>query len=306
LTTEHGEVPTPCVAENEDSSTSTNDRAAAIETCFDTKSYKAILRGQTLLCGAAENDLVDLMKVLLSTRKVDINLQNSDGQTALSVAARSGQTTAAKMLLEDEKVRVNDQDCWGFTPLSWAAVEGHIDVVKALLGTGKVDIDSRCKSGRTALSLAAGHGRIVAVNLILDLGKADIGSKDLYGWTPICFAATHGYLDIVKRLIRAWKAALIPHGKSFRRGLGLNKKYSQCYTPLHGAVAVNAVEVVKFLVSLDEVDLEATNGKGRTPLELTRIKNHLGIVELLQEAHRVREAKATRSFLREEEESFGF
>jgi ankyrin repeat protein len=119
----------------------------------------------------------------------------------------------------------------------------------------------------------------VAVSLILDLGKADIGSKDLYGWTPICFAASHGHLDIVKRLIRARKAALIPHGRSLDiKGLGLNEKHSQCYTPLHGAVAVNAVGVVKFLVSLDEVDLEATNGKGRTPLELARIKNHLGIV----------------------------
>jgi hypothetical protein len=43
LTMEHGEVPTACVAENEDSSTSTNDRAAATATCFDTNPYKAIL-----------------------------------------------------------------------------------------------------------------------------------------------------------------------------------------------------------------------------------------------------------------------
>jgi ankyrin repeat protein/nucleoside phosphorylase len=297
LTTEHGEISTICAAENEVSSISTNDRAAAIAAWFDSESYEEILRDQTLLCWAAEHDLVDLMKVLLSTRKVDINLQDYNGQTALSVAARSGQTAAAKILLEVEKVRVNDQDFRGWTPLSWAALMGHTDVIKALLRTGKVDIDYRSKSGRTALSLAAGQGHSVTVNLMLDLGKADIESKDLHGWTPICWAASYGHLDIVKSLIHAWKGTLISHGRDLdMKRLGLNEKDSLCETPLHDAVALNAVEVVKFLVSLDEVDFEATNGKGRTPLELARVKNHLGIMELLQEVHRVREANATRSF----------
>jgi ankyrin repeat domain-containing protein 50 len=49
-----------------------------------------------------------------------------------------------KLLLETGKVDVNLKDTeYQRTPLWWAAVRGHEAVVKLLLETGKVNVDSK-------------------------------------------------------------------------------------------------------------------------------------------------------------------
>lgn len=62
--------------------------------------------------------------------------------------------------------------------------------------------------------------------------------------------------------------------------------------PLHAAVLANAFEVVEFLLSIDEVDLEATEEMGATALDIARRRNHVILIELLLRAQSNRAMKA--------------
>jgi ankyrin repeat protein len=50
-----------------------------------------------------------------------------------------------KLLLATGKVDVNLKDKYGWTPLSWAAKFEHYSVVKLLLATGEVDVNLKKK-----------------------------------------------------------------------------------------------------------------------------------------------------------------
>ena len=106
--------------------------------------------------------------------------------------------------------------------------------------------------------------------------------------------AANGHAAVVRLLTISWRADRISNGKSLDMArLGLNEKDWLGKTPLHDAVLANAVEVVKFLVSRDEVDLEATNNKGTTQLQVAQGENLVEITELLLQAQRGRAAKAS-------------
>ncbi|RYP81792.1 hypothetical protein DL769_001832 [Monosporascus sp. CRB-8-3] len=104
-----------------------------------------------------------LVKLLIVRDDVDVNIETSS-QTPLSWAAERGHVAVVKLLLETGKVDMDlKDDISGRTPLSWAAAGGHEAVVKLLLEPGKVDMDSKDGSGRTPLSWGAERGHEAVV-----------------------------------------------------------------------------------------------------------------------------------------------
>ncbi|PVI02625.1 hypothetical protein DM02DRAFT_701085 [Periconia macrospinosa] len=81
----------------------------------------------------------DIVELLLSTGKVDIDAKDSYGQTPLSRAAVKRHRDIVELLLNTGKVNVNAKDRDGLTLLWWAAENGHRDIVELLLNTGNVD-----------------------------------------------------------------------------------------------------------------------------------------------------------------------
>jgi ankyrin repeat protein len=56
-----------------------------------------------------------------------------------------------KLLLKTNKVNVDLKDSYGQTLLLWAAKNGHKAIVKLLLKTSKVNVDSKDGYGQTLL-----------------------------------------------------------------------------------------------------------------------------------------------------------
>ena len=100
---------------------------------------------QSPLLWAAENGHEAVVKLLLSTGKVDIEVRDKNSKTPLLWAAENGHEAIVKLLLGTGKVDIEARDNSGQTPLSWAAENGHEAVVKLLLGTGKFDIEAFLK-----------------------------------------------------------------------------------------------------------------------------------------------------------------
>ena len=133
--------------------------------------------GQMSLRWAVETGDVDGVKLLLD-RGADVAVADKDGWTPLIAASSMGHVDMVRLLLATTGVDVDLKDSKsGQTPLSWAAANGCEAVVQLLLDTGKVDTNSRDENGRTPLQWAAERGHKTIVRLLLENGGASCAHR---------------------------------------------------------------------------------------------------------------------------------
>lgn len=122
--------------------------------------------GRTPLYEAIRSKHWDVVRLLLTTKTIDVNIQAKDGRTALGEASHHGVPEIVRMLLENG-AQSNISDNLGYSPLHRAAQSGCAGVV----------------------------------NLLIDLGKADVNAANQDGWTPLAEASWFGWPEIVKSLL---------------------------------------------------------------------------------------------------------
>jgi ankyrin repeat protein len=193
-------------------------------------------KDRTLLSWAAGRGDIGLVKVLLATRKIDVNSKDKGGWTPLSCAARNGHAAVVEVLLARDGVDPDSKDArYGQTPLSWAAAGGHEAVVKLLALRSDVDVNSKGKDGRTPLSWAAVGGHAAAVEVLLAKNGVEPDSKDAeYGQTPLSWAAQNGHAAVVEVLL-------------VKDGVDPDSKDANGQTPLSWAAQYGHAAVVNLL-----------------------------------------------------------
>jgi hypothetical protein len=122
------------------------------------------------LSWAAQNGHVVVVKLLLSTGKVNVNSKDSEGRRALSWPAQNGHTAVVKLLLNTSKIEVNSEDLHGRTLLSYAAAGGHLAVVEWLLEEKAEVSAAAADMGRTALQAAVEGGHFAVVKRLKQAG----------------------------------------------------------------------------------------------------------------------------------------
>jgi ankyrin repeat protein/nucleoside phosphorylase len=223
----------------------------------------------TLLLWAARRGKIAIVKVLLASRKIDVNARDKNAQTPLSWAARNGHSEVVKLLLAHGGIEVDVKDSQGQKPLSQAAMFGYSEVVKLLLAHGGIEVDVKDSQGQTPLSQAAMFGYSEVVKLLLAHGGIEINLKDKEcGRTPLSWAATSGHSEVVKLLLE--------HG-----GIEVDMKDSQGQTPLSQAAMFGYSEVVKLLLAHGGIEVDRKDKYSRTPLSWAAMFGHSEVVKLL-------------------------
>ncbi|EEP82277.1 predicted protein [Uncinocarpus reesii 1704] len=83
------------------------------------------IAGWTPLCWAAIKGHTDVVQLLLSDKRVIVDMRANNGQTPLSMAAEKGFVRSVEILLATEGVDPNASDGEQMTPVAWAARRGH-------------------------------------------------------------------------------------------------------------------------------------------------------------------------------------
>ena len=256
--------------------------------------------GRTLLCNAAFNGNVNVVRLLLkhganvnfsdvsrqsplmlSARQghseivyllvncgASVNHSANDGCTALRAAASGGHTDVVSVLL-NHSAQVDLADDDQRTALRGAAWGGHGDVVLQLLQHG-ADPNLADKEGRTALIAAAymGHRRVVEILLDhkADVNHADSDGRTALAVTVLCVSSGENHEAVVELLLS--RASEVDHPDY--DGL----------TPLCVASLEGYYNVAKLLVNAG-ADIGHWDRNGRTPLFAAAASGHTDIVEFL-------------------------
>ena len=146
--------------------------------------------GETMLWVAAFKGLLPVVKILLATPGIKVNLaKQSLGYTPLMAATFHGNSEVVKQLLTSPLIDVNQAETnGGISPLWKAAQHGRVEIVKLLLADPRLDLNQRGGKSRPAnmppIGIAAYYGRLEVVKLLLRCPKTDI-SFQIGGYTLV-------------------------------------------------------------------------------------------------------------------------
>ena len=136
-------------------------------------------------------------------------------------------------------------------PLLVAVENKHDAVVEFLLQQNNVDVNCKDNFGNTPLNIAIKNSFVEIAELIRASGADDVTTDHKLG-ESLCHFAADGDLESIKQY-HACKVSMNVSDYDFR-------------TPLHIACAYGHMYIVEYLVGLDEVDINAKDRWGSTPL----------------------------------------
>ncbi|KAM9296221.1 caskin-2 [Gastrophryne carolinensis] len=261
-------------------------------------------------------------KLLGSTKRLNVNYQDSDGFSALHHAALTGNSELLLLLLETQAA-VDIKDGNGMRPLHYAAWQGQPEPVRLLLRAsasvnaasndgqiplhlaaqyGHYDVcetllqhqSNPClvnKAKKTPLDLACEFGRIKVVQLLLNshlcvslLEGVTKDPTDPNFTTPLHLAAKNGHREVIRFLLQA--------------GIEINR-VTKMGTALHEAALCGKTEVVKLLIE-NGIDVNIRNTYNQTALDIvnqfTTTHASTDIKQLLREASGILKVRALKDF----------
>lgn len=236
--------------------------------------------GLTPLMVAAQRGNLPLVMLLLKRPGIEATTTLPDGTNALHMACSGGHPQTALRLISHPSFRssIDARDAQGRTPWLCAA-EGqhnpalreqtHAMVLQVLATRDDIDIEATDRDGRSALHLAAQHGHRQAIALLRGM-VTNPNKRDFQGNTALMLAAQNGHAHCVGQLLET--PGVNPHLKNHDR--------QHC---LHVACAAGQTEVVRRLMELGRVDIQARDKHGRTPMDLAERRGDTAIMAMLAE-----------------------
>ncbi|XP_048246276.1 ankyrin repeat domain-containing protein 17-like isoform X2 [Haliotis rufescens] len=186
--------------------------------------------------------------------------------TDLIVACSEGKLKAVRDILEQSPEVINKKGRSGMTPVMWAARRGHREVLD-LLVRKEADLKLVDDASNSILHWAFYGGHVSMVKYVVSKNMVDINSKGRDERTPLMCAAREGKRQIFDLLVS-------------RGGLpseidkdGNNILLLACWG--------GNEEIVKYIISHDDVDIDGRGQSGRTPLMAAAYKGHGKVFDLL-------------------------
>jgi ankyrin repeat protein len=206
----------------------------------------------------ALNTHLSVIKYLVE--KKNINIGN------IFDAAEKSYLGIVTYFVENECHSINAKDNLGWTALHKAAFNGHLNIVQYLVSKG-ADLNTENKSGKTALNYAVEKDYLEIVKYFIEAQGLDVNAKNSLDWTPLQSAAFHGRFNIVQYLIS--------------KGANLNTENKAGKTALNYAVEKAYLEIVKYFIEVQDLDVNTKNSLAWTPLHQAAFNGRLNISRYL-------------------------
>lgn len=114
----------------------------------------------------------------LINNKIDITLLNNDHKNSLDIAIDKGNKQLIKVLLSSDKININKKDSYGRIILQDVVVLGYNDIAEILIEYG-ADINSRDKNNRNVIFDALSYGNEKFIDYLLSHKHLELNNVDI-------------------------------------------------------------------------------------------------------------------------------
>jgi len=251
---------------------------AKVKEILKDKSKRVFLgkRNETLLMLAVESMNSEMVDLLLSIGKHDINMINSSGTSPIMRAAASNQVMVLNTLINAGAL-VNRADKDGMTPLHYAVLGDGL-AATALLLRNKAKIDAKMGNGMRPLSLAAAQGNLKVFSSLAEAG-ADLRFLDKEGRSLLHIAAFGDNADLINEIIKHKNAPAV------------DSVSSSGMTPLMLAVKFLKFEAASALLK-NGASVKSMNSKNfKSSLDYALATKNKHMIELIEKAWETGQSK---------------
>jgi ankyrin repeat protein len=244
---------------------------------------------KTLLYIACEKGDYDICKLLISNNADVNNLSTistylymkkvSALYAACEYANRSNNDISiVKLLLDVDNIDVNIGD---LNPLGYCCEYDNVKIAKLLLKHKNIDVNKKVSAFDldTCLTVSCKQGNKQLIELLLNNDNLDINKRGMNGNT--------GLIEICRNLEQNYNYdhndnydeianILLNHPK-----IDINARNHYGETVLHIAVMKNNIPLIKSLIKTKKINLDTSDGRGYTPLNIAVNYGFTKICELL-------------------------
>ncbi|CAC5382726.1 unnamed protein product [Mytilus coruscus] len=257
-------------------------------------------RGTPPLQIACYNNRIEVVRILLQCKDIDIDRCDNAGCSSLYKASQKGHVDVVKELLQHsaDVNKCNNNDA---SPLYRASHEGHVNVVTELL-QHSADVNKCRNDGTPPLQIACYYNRIEVVRVLLQCDDIDIDLCDNDGCSSLYNASQKGHVDVVKELLQhsadvnkcknndasplyiaSQDGQVNVVKKLLQHSADVNKCRNDGTPPLQIACYNKRIEVVRVLLQCKDIDIDRCDDAGCSSLYKASQKGHVDVVkELLQ------------------------
>lgn len=238
----------------------------------DTKDKKLVNKndsksGKTCLIVAAEMGRTEMMRMICSNFKANVNFKAKNGMSALLHAAEAGEFEAVEALLEfgakiDSVSPKNETALHKCCHRGWVS---YLNCVKLFISM-KFDVNAVTKDLETPLSIAIKFNNLEAAQLLLDAGS-DINCKCINNSSIAGRLAFDGRLPLLK-FVR-------------ERGCDMMATNDSGESPLLVAMKAANVDVIKWFLEEIKCPVDCVDMNGRTGLMFATMMCNLDLMKLL-------------------------
>ncbi|XP_071086413.1 putative ankyrin repeat protein RF_0381 [Haliotis cracherodii] len=249
----------------------------------------------TIFLLVREGGNIDIVQYLLTQNATDINRANQDKQTPamkaafkghedvfgllvgkgalyrsriLHLACTGGNIEIVNYLLTEALVDINITDENNYTPAIIAATAGHRNVFDLLVLKG-ADLTILGDDDNSVLHAASRGGTIEIVRNVLTRNIVNINARGIDEMTPVFLAALNGHDEVFDLLVEKEADLLIVANDGD--------------TILHAACRGGNVQIVKYVLSQNIVDVNSKGYNGLTPAMIAAVGGHKAVFYLLLE-----------------------
>ena len=255
------------------------------EEMFDSRGLLQMRNGHTCcsnkinrgLHTAVGNDDLPWIKIFLVCPKLEINVHNKEGYTPLTMATKMGLGEMVEIFLRDQRIDVNKPNTGERqSAILFASEYRHVDILKMLLLHPQTFVNQMDVKGQSALSIA------------------------LQSYNPTSDTDIH-YYRIVKLLLRCPKthvsgeilenANAYGHGNDIGQVLQMHSSSMQMkatccinvISSILNAAWIGDFRAIRGLLKCpgSEINVNAVDRKGRTPLYIASMMGHLEAMKTL-------------------------
>ncbi|RTE84462.1 hypothetical protein BHE90_001073 [Fusarium euwallaceae] len=230
-----------------------------------------------------------VVQVLLSRPGINPNSIGKSGETPLLMATRHDGVGVVKQLSNVVGIDPNTQDDEGWTALCCASYdvfrEESTEIMRVLLKIPGINPNLANNLGRTALSLATEAGSVERVDILLAVDGIDPDARDSSGSSPLSWALkSHGFKKGDITLQKTNDRKQVVRRLIALPAVDINAEDAEGLTPLLRAIKIDfSDEFVGILLTRADLDVNRRGRDGVSPLTLAKGAGNTVTIALLQE-----------------------